>query len=247
LAGQPGYKSRISYSDAEYFNLNAKDARIAHAPREVAYPTLDQCHYAFAKMPVETLIDRRNKALFALLMLSGARDGAIASLTLRRIDLIEGCVHQDARDVKTKFSKTFTTYFLPFGDNYRACFKEIIIAPAVKNGCAICAKSCCLAMPMPSSPSPIMQTLTAHLPWSGSCVKPMQARALFVKLSNRPSSMLIYQASPPRAFAKPWSNGPTVNTPAAKRSKPFHKTSATIAKSPPSVLTSRYHPKGRLN
>jgi len=24
LAGQPGYKSRISYSDAEYFNLSAK-------------------------------------------------------------------------------------------------------------------------------------------------------------------------------------------------------------------------------
>ena len=31
LAGQPGYKSRISYSDAEYFNLNAKDARKALA------------------------------------------------------------------------------------------------------------------------------------------------------------------------------------------------------------------------
>jgi integrase/recombinase XerD len=27
LAGQPGYKSRISYSDAEYFNQNAKDHR----------------------------------------------------------------------------------------------------------------------------------------------------------------------------------------------------------------------------
>jgi site-specific recombinase XerD len=29
LAGQPGYKSRISYSDAEYFNLSAKETRIA--------------------------------------------------------------------------------------------------------------------------------------------------------------------------------------------------------------------------
>jgi site-specific recombinase XerD len=37
LAGQPGYKSRVSYSDAEYFNLSAKDTRIAkvcqNAPR----------------------------------------------------------------------------------------------------------------------------------------------------------------------------------------------------------------------
>src|SRR6516225_7220416 len=29
LAGQPSYKSRIGYSYAEYFNLSAKDARIA--------------------------------------------------------------------------------------------------------------------------------------------------------------------------------------------------------------------------
>ena len=29
LAGQPGYKSRISYLDAEYFNLSAKETRIA--------------------------------------------------------------------------------------------------------------------------------------------------------------------------------------------------------------------------
>lgn len=123
LAGQNGYKSRISYSDAEYFNLNAKDARIAHASREIAYPTMEQCRHAFSLMPEATLIDRRNKALFAFLMLTGARDGAIASLTLHRIDLIEGCVHQDARDVKTKFAKSFTTYFLPIGAEYRTCFE----------------------------------------------------------------------------------------------------------------------------
>src|ERR1019366_1301360 len=28
----------------------------------------------------------------------------------------EGCVQQDAREVKTKFGKTFTTYFFPVGD-----------------------------------------------------------------------------------------------------------------------------------
>ena len=36
LAGQPGYKSRISYSDAEYFNLSAKETRIAKATRSAA-------------------------------------------------------------------------------------------------------------------------------------------------------------------------------------------------------------------
>ncbi|PVH27723.1 site-specific integrase [Pararhodobacter oceanensis] len=122
LAGQPGYKSRISYSDAEYFNQNAKDARVAHAHRETPYPTLKQCRHAFDAMPLGSDIEKRDKALFAFLMITGARDGAISSLRLKRIDLIEGCVHQDGRDVRTKFSKTFTTYFLPVDPVYLECF-----------------------------------------------------------------------------------------------------------------------------
>ena len=42
LAGQPGYKSRLQYSDADYFNLSEKDVRIATARREAVGPTLDQ-------------------------------------------------------------------------------------------------------------------------------------------------------------------------------------------------------------
>ena len=34
LAGQPGYKSRLQYSDADYFNLPGKDVRVARARRE---------------------------------------------------------------------------------------------------------------------------------------------------------------------------------------------------------------------
>ena len=34
LAGQPGYKSKIAYCDADYFNLSEKDVRIAKASRE---------------------------------------------------------------------------------------------------------------------------------------------------------------------------------------------------------------------
>ena len=124
LAGQPGYKSRISYSDADYFNLNAKDARVAHAERDTPFPTMEQCRHAFAQMPSAKPIQRRDKALFAFLMLTGTRDGAIASLRLKHIDLVEGCVYQDARDVKTKFSKTFTTWFFPVDPAYLQFFRE---------------------------------------------------------------------------------------------------------------------------
>lgn len=80
LAGQPGYKSRISYADAEYFNLNRKDARIAHTDRDTPHPTMEQCRHAFTLMPNGTEIEKRNRAMFAFLMLTGARDGAMASV-----------------------------------------------------------------------------------------------------------------------------------------------------------------------
>ena len=127
LAGQPGYRSRITYADAEYFNLNAKDARVAHAERDAPYPTMEQCRHAFSQMPSATDIERRNRALFAFLMLTGARDGAIASLRLKRVDLVEGCVYQDARDVNTKAAKTFTTWFFPVDSSYLECFRAWVI------------------------------------------------------------------------------------------------------------------------
>jgi site-specific recombinase XerD len=42
LALQTGYKSRIQYADAEYFNLSDKDTRIATAKRQQRFPTLEQ-------------------------------------------------------------------------------------------------------------------------------------------------------------------------------------------------------------
>jgi integrase len=79
-------------------------------------PTLDQVHHVLATMPAGTDIEMRNRALIALALLTGAR-GAMRSprLKLKHVDLEQGCVHQDARDVKTKGSKTFTTWFYPVG------------------------------------------------------------------------------------------------------------------------------------
>ena len=78
----------------------------------------------FRKCQPKNEIERRNRALVAFTLLTGARDSAIASMKLKHVDLIEGCVHQDAREVKTKFSKTFTTYFFPVGDRIRAIVAE---------------------------------------------------------------------------------------------------------------------------
>jgi integrase len=124
LAGQPGYKARLQYSDAEYFNLSEKDTRIATAQRERASPTLEQVRRVIEVMPSGNEIERRNRALVAFTLLTGARDSAIASMKLKHVDLKKGCVQQDAREVKTKFSKTFTTYFFRVGDGIQEIVAE---------------------------------------------------------------------------------------------------------------------------
>jgi integrase len=97
---------------------------VATARREKPFPTLEQVKHVIATMPTESDIDRRNRALVAFTLLSGARDSAIASLKLKHVDLSAGSVFQDARDVKTKFSKSFTTFFFPVGDEVRRVVDE---------------------------------------------------------------------------------------------------------------------------
>jgi integrase len=126
LAWQPGYKTRVQYSDAEYFNLSDKDTRVATAQREQKAPTLEQVMHVIHMMPTSTEIERRNRALIAFTILTGARDRAIASMKLKHVDLARNSVNQDAREVNTKFSKTFTTFFFPVGNEIRAIATEWI-------------------------------------------------------------------------------------------------------------------------
>jgi integrase len=124
LAGQPGYRGHFQYSDADYFNISEKERRVATAHRERRSPTLEQVRHVLQTMPAQTEVERRNRALVAFALLTGARDSAIASMKLKHVDMVEGCVHQDAREVKTKFSKTFTTYFFPVGGDARQIVED---------------------------------------------------------------------------------------------------------------------------
>jgi integrase len=127
LSGQSGYKSHFHYCDSEYFNISDKDMRVATARREQKSPTLEQVNHVILTMPNNTEIEKRNRALIAFTLLTGARDSAIASMKLKHIDLIAGKVEQDAREVKTKFSKTFTTFFFPVGSEVLEIFSDWVI------------------------------------------------------------------------------------------------------------------------
>ena len=133
LSQEAGYRSRISYSDAEYFNLSEKEARTAKAKRQKPVATVEQIKHVLSVMPESTPTDKRNKALIAFTLLTGARDSAIASMKIKHIDFIADSVFQDAREVKTKFSKTFTTCFFPVGDEIRNIVFEWV--EYLKNEC----------------------------------------------------------------------------------------------------------------
>jgi integrase len=115
LSREPGFRSKLNPNDANYFTPSDQDRRIAGARREKPVPGLDDIKRVLAAMPFETPIEKRNRAVVAFAILSGARDGALASLRLKHVDLVAGTVFQDARKVNTKRRKTFTSCFFPVG------------------------------------------------------------------------------------------------------------------------------------
>jgi integrase len=124
LSCQPGYKSRINLTDIEYLNLSDKDVRAAKRPAHKCVPTLEQIRSVIYSMPTRTVIQRRDRALIVFTLVTGMRDNAIASLRLKHIDLDLELVIQDAREVRTKFSKQILTFFFPVGDD----LKKVVFA-----------------------------------------------------------------------------------------------------------------------
>jgi integrase len=113
LSREPGFRSRIVLSDADYFSLADKDVAIARARREKSVPTLEQVAAVVQAMPRATVLERRDRALIAFTAITAARVSALSSFQLRHVNLAEGYVDQDAREVRTKFGKTFRTWFMP--------------------------------------------------------------------------------------------------------------------------------------
>lgn len=118
LADQKGFRSRLVATDAEYFNPSRHDEAIARGRRPMKVPELQQIESLVSSMPSATTIDRRNRAIVALITLTGARDNAVASLRIGDIDLEDRQLFQDSRHVRTKFRKAYSTWFFPVGQQF---------------------------------------------------------------------------------------------------------------------------------
>jgi len=116
LSKQAGYKSKINQTAIEYLNLTKKENREATQPKSVKYPTLEEIKKVIESLNGNTEIERRDKALFSLAFLTGARITAIMTLPMGSFDKKELIIYQDpALGVKTKFSKKIVSYLIPFG------------------------------------------------------------------------------------------------------------------------------------
>jgi len=115
LADQAGYKSKITYSDAAYFSPERKSERASRGGCWKPHPSPQQVRHVLESMPVETVVQRRDRAFVAFLFLTGSREGAVITIRLQHVDSNACCVHFDSRTVDTKFGKSFTTGYFPFG------------------------------------------------------------------------------------------------------------------------------------
>jgi integrase len=115
LSREPGFRSALNANDANYFTPSEQDVRVASARREKRVATLEEIKHVLVQMPTDSTVERRDQAIIASAILTGARDGALASICLKHIDISAHARFQDAREVCTKGRKTFTSIFFPVG------------------------------------------------------------------------------------------------------------------------------------
>lgn len=126
LADQPGYKSRITRSDVDYLTPDRKSENARRRSLWQPHPSPEQVLRSLSQMPVETAIKRRNRALVAILFLSGSREETAISLEPGHVDLAYSCVQFDGRVMNTKFGKSFTTAFYPFDPRFEGIVSDWI-------------------------------------------------------------------------------------------------------------------------
>lgn len=107
-----GKKARLPLKSLK---LSKKQRRAGQATKRVKFASVEQITATILAMPKTSAIERRNRALIAFTLLSGARDGAIISMRVGHVDLAGREVLQHPDEVDTKASKQIHTWFFPVG------------------------------------------------------------------------------------------------------------------------------------
>lgn len=115
LSKQKRYKSKIAQTAVDYLKLTKKETQEAIQPRSVECPEVDEVKKAVENIKGDTEIEMRDKALFSLAVLTGARIEAIMTLPMKSFNRAGLILYQDpSLGVKTKKSKNITSVLIPF-------------------------------------------------------------------------------------------------------------------------------------
>lgn len=117
LSSQDGYRRSITAQLYNHFNSPRHLVELAGAAGQKFVPSAEQLRLMLERMPANSPAQRRDRAMLGALFLFGVRDGALISLRVKHVDIDHKQIFQDAREVKTKFSKTSIVDWFPVGDD----------------------------------------------------------------------------------------------------------------------------------
>lgn len=112
LLKQKGFK-KLDQTLPEYFLLPKKFAALALPSEKKPAPTMDQAVGMLEAMPAETMLQRRNRAMFALPFLGALRAKACTTLRVKHLDTDSRQITQNAAESCTKNGKSLRIDLFP--------------------------------------------------------------------------------------------------------------------------------------
>lgn len=106
-----------------YFRPSKQERRLAAQAVKETELTFTQAANLFRVMPASTAIEMRNRAIIAMLIMTGIRVDALASLRGKHVDVQSWWINQLPPEVKTKFGKHIRSYCLDLGYGLRDALK----------------------------------------------------------------------------------------------------------------------------
>lgn len=113
LAFESNYKKYIKQTDIAYLKPSLKEMSMVRKQGFVNFASLDEIYKVIFNMPFETDIQKRDRAIISFTLLTGVRDGTLKGFKLKHVNLEKELLHQDPKEVETKFSKEIYTFFFP--------------------------------------------------------------------------------------------------------------------------------------
>jgi integrase len=121
LCIHPQYIRKVDGRAVQYLRLSDNANRAARSSREKTPPALDELEKALRAMPHGTDIEKRDRAIFAFIIVTCIRDDALVSLKRKDVDAKLKTVWQNPKHVRTKGRKGIVTRFvgavMPLAEN----------------------------------------------------------------------------------------------------------------------------------